>query len=245
MAKIFRVLVLAALAVSVRAGEPAADVAARAGERGIPPEPLVAPVLEAERLGLPARPVADKVLEGIAKGVPAERVAAVAGSLVARLREADRVMEAIRARGLAPPVDREGALVDLAQALSSGVEPPAVLSLAAVAARTGGKAADVVAASAALGALARRGVPVAGAMALGRALVASPRRAPEIGPAFDAWRDHGGRDVEGFLSEAERRVGSGRSLADVEREGGVRGLREAGGEGRGGPAGEGRRGRHP
>jgi len=236
------VLIAVALVLSpaALADDPAAEVAARAAERGVSPDLLVGPVREAELRGLPSRPVADKVLEGIAKGIPAERVAAVATALVARLGEADGLLQGTRSMGLAPPADRAAALADLAHALGAGVDRSAVEALAA-AARGKGSAADVVVAAAALGALARRGVPVAEAMPLGRALVASPRHAPDVGPAFDAWRAHGGRDVAEFLSETERRVVGGRSVSDTDRRGG----RDSMGERRGAMGGEGRRGGHP
>ena len=207
-------------------GDPAGEVAVRAAERKIEAGPLVEPVRDAERRGLPARLVADKVLEGLAKGVPPDRVAAVAAALVGRLAEADVLLRRVEARGPAPAADRGAALADLAQVFAAGVTPAAVDGLMA-----GGpaKADAVVAAATAVAALARRGVPAAESLGLGRALVARPTSAPEVGAAFDAWRAAGGREPREFLADAERRVSEGRSLAGPD--GGEppgRGARDAG-----------------
>jgi hypothetical protein len=218
-------LILVAVAVALGAAgaraqdrDPVAEVAARAAERGVPPAAVVGPVEDARSRGLPAAAVADKVLEGLAKGVPPERIDAVARALVGRLAEADLVLQDAAERGLAPPRDRPAALADLAHALAGGVDRAAARDLVD-AARAGRHGADgVVAAALAVGTLARRGVPVADALPLGRALAREPRSAREVASAFDAWRSAGGRDARAFLGDAERRVSEGRPVAGVERE---------------------------
>jgi hypothetical protein len=189
--------------------DPAAEVGARAAERGVAAAPLVAPVRDAERRGLPAQVVADKVLEGLAKGVPPDRVAGVAGGLVERLAQAQAALDA---GGLAPPRDRSAALADLASALGAGVDRPALDGLVAAARSRSGGADDAVAAANVVAALARRGVPVPDALPLARALATHPRAAPDVVPAFDAWRADGGRDAHEFLADAERRVADGRDV---------------------------------
>jgi hypothetical protein len=200
--------------------DPVAEVAARAAERGVAPAAVLGAVEDARARGLPDALVADKVLEGLAKGVPPERIDAVARALVGRLGEADAVLAEAAAQGLAPARDRPAALADLAHALGAGVDRAATAALVDAARASGGRAgADGVAAAAlAVGALGRRGVPVEDALPLGRALARSPRSAPEIAPAYDAWRAGGGRDAREFLAEAERRVVQGRPLGGAERE---------------------------
>ncbi|MBI5068339.1 MAG: hypothetical protein HZB56_08855 [Deltaproteobacteria bacterium] len=203
------------VADAVAAGVPAAvarQVAERAEGRGVPAALVLAPVADAARLGVPGELVADKVLEGLAKGVPGERIAAVARGLGERLAEAERILRAARQAGLPAPAERRAALTDLAQSLQAGAPRPALDDLlsAARAARTGSDA--VVAAAHSLGELARRGVPPADALPLARALAGSRGPAGDPVAVFDAWRAEGGRDVAGFLSEATRRVESGRKL---------------------------------
>ena len=200
-------LALVAAALPARpagaAPEPAAEVAARAAERGVAAAPLVAPVRDAQRRGLPDRVVADKVLEGLAKGVPPDRVAAVAGALVQRLSDADAVLARAPA-GLAPPHDRPAALVDLAGALGAGVDRGTVDALLGAARGGSGGADAAVAAARVLGALGQRGVPLPDALPLGRALAAHPRAAADVVPAFDAWRADGGQDPRAFVGDAGR-----------------------------------------
>jgi len=247
-------LILVAAAVALGAAgaraadrDPIAEVGARAAERGVPASAVVGPVEEARARGLPAAAVADKVLEGLAKGVPPERIDAVARALVGRLGEADLVLGEAAERGVAPPRDRAAALVDLAHALGDGVDRAAARDLVE-AARAGKKGADgAVAAALAVGALARRGVPVEDALPLGRALARAPRSAPEVAPAFDAWRGAGGHDAGVFLGETERRVREGRPLAGPEREDAARERARERREERGRMGGEGMRrgeGRH-
>jgi hypothetical protein len=201
------------------ARDPLAEIAARAAERGVPEAPLSAPVREARERGLPPEPVADKVLEGLAKGVPPERIGQVASALVARLGEADLLLgEAVR-QGLAPPRDRSQALLDLAHAIGAGIDRGSVEALAAAARGRDGRADGVVASALALGALARRGVPVADALPLGRALARAPATAADVAPAFDAWRAQGGEDARTFLAEAERRVLEGHAPGARDRQG--------------------------
>ena len=198
--------------------DPVAEVSARAAERGVPAAAVVGAVEDARARGLPAEAVADKVLEGLAKGVPPERIDGVARALVGRLGEAELVLGEAAQRGLGAPRDRAAALVDLAHAFGDGVDRAAAQDLVE-AARAGRKGADgAVAAALAVGALARRGVPVQDALPLGRALAREPRSAPEIAPAFDAWRGAGGRDARQFLAEAERRVREHRAVAGPERD---------------------------
>ncbi len=235
-------------APAARAAAPdaAAEVAARAAERGILAEPLVAPVREAERRGLPPRLVADKVLEGIAKGVPPERVAAVAGALVSRLSEADEALARAPA-GVAPPRDRPAALADLAGALAAGVDRASLDALVA-AARSGSAGADgAVAAARVLAGLGRRGVPASDALPLGRALAANPRSAADVVPAFDAWRADGGQDMRAFIADAERRVAQGRAVSGAGHDADRGGRDDAGRDERGRGGGDAGRphGRHP
>jgi hypothetical protein len=229
-----------ALAAGARAQDrdPAGEVAARAAERGVPAADVVGAVEDARARGLPAAAVADKVLEGLAKGVPPERIDAVARALVGRLAEADGVLAEAAERGLAPPRDRAAALVDLAHALGDGVDRDAARALGE-AARAGKRGADgAVAAALAVGALARRGVPVGEALPLGRALARDPAHAPEIPAAFDAWR---GGDARAFLADAERRVREGRPLAGPERDAAARDRARERREERGRTGGEGMR----
>ncbi len=206
---------LASVPVAAGAPDPAAEVAARAAGLGLAPQPLLAPVQEARRLGLPAEPVANKVLEGLAKGVGAERVAAVAAALVSRMAQADAVLAAARAAGLAPAPDRPAALADLAQAIQAGVDRSSLETLLTAAGQAHSGSGAVVDAARALGELSRRGVPPAEALALGQALAARPGEASQVVALFDVWRAEGGRDPEAFLSEAERRVATGRPLKDM------------------------------
>jgi hypothetical protein len=213
------VAVAAALPGASRAAparDPLAEVAARAAERGVPEAPLSAPVREARARGLPAEPVADKVLEGLAKGVPPERIGEVASALVARLGEADLLLRETARQGLAPPRDRSQALVDLAHALGAGIDRGSVEALAAAARGRDGRADGVVAAALAVGALARRGVPVEDSLPLGRALAQAPESAADVAPAFDAWRAGGGEDARAFLADAERRALEGRARAGAD-----------------------------
>lgn len=251
MTRIPLILTIAALALTAPGAgaeprDPVAEVAARAAERGVAPAAVLGPVEDARSRGLPADAVADKVLEGLAKSVPPERIDAVARALVGRLAEADLVLAEAAAQGLAPPRDRAGALADLAHALGSGVDRGAAGALVEAARAGGGRAGvdGVVAAAGAVGALARRGVPVVDALPLGRALAREPRSAPEVAPAFDAWRLEGGRDAKAFLAEAERRVSGARPLAaGAEREDAARDRARERREERGRMGGEPARGR--
>ncbi len=219
----------------------AREVAVRAAERGVPAAEALAPVVEAARRGIPADLVAGKVLEGLAKGVPGARVASVARELTDRLAAADALLGEAGRQGLAPAVDRPAALLDLAAALGAGVSRAAVESLVG-AARTarGGSCGSVVSAAQVLGELARRGVPPPDAMPLGQAIASTGARRPDEIPAlFEAWRAEGGRDSHAFLTEATRRVESGRKLegmVDVfgESQSRVVNDRGAAGEGKGG-----------
>jgi hypothetical protein len=71
----------------------------------------------------------------------------------------------------------------------------------------------VVAAALAVGALARRGVPVDDALPLGRPLARPPGTAADVAPALDAWRAGGGDDARACLADAERRVSDGEGRA--------------------------------
>jgi hypothetical protein len=190
------------------------EVSARAVERGIPAVEALAPLREAAARGVPVELVAAKVLEGISKGVPAPRISAVARDLTGRLALADDLLREARGAGLIPPSQREPALLDLAAALGSGVGQTDIEALLAAAhGARGGNADSVVSAAAVVGEPARRDVPRSDAMALGKAIARQGPRSPgEIASLFDAWRAEGGKDPHAFVSEAARRVESGRKL---------------------------------
>lgn len=186
---------------------PLADaLAARAAERGLAVDDAFAPVVEAAQAGVPSRMVAEKILEGLAKGVPPPRVLGVARDLGARLVQSRDLLETARAAGLAPAAARDVALADLAGALGQGVPPEAVRAL--VTSARGGHSDAVVAAARMLGELARRGVPVAKALPLARA-VAARGPASNVAALYDEYRREGGADDAAFLAEAERRVQAG------------------------------------
>jgi hypothetical protein len=191
-----------------------AEVTARATERGLPAAEALAPLRDAVARGVPVDLVAAKVLEGISKGVPMARVGEVARELTARLATAGDLLRQLHRAGLAPAIDRDGALLDLSSALACGVGPPeldALVGAASSAAR--GSADAVVSAALTVGELARRGVPRAEAMPLATAIARQGPRPPgEIPALFDAWRAEGGKDARAFLSEATRRVANGHKL---------------------------------
>ncbi len=192
----------------------AREVSARASERGVPAAELLAPIGEAVSRGAPADLVAAKVLEGLSKGVPPARVAAVARDLTQRLVWADALLLDAHRAGLTPVSDRRAALLDLGAARADGLAPTSAAALveAARSSRAGGAEAVVSAAHAA-GALMRRGVVAGEAMELGLAIARSGPRPPgEIEALFDAWRAEGGKDARGCVSEASRRIESGRKL---------------------------------
>lgn len=190
------------------------ELSARASERGMPPADALAPVAEASRRGLPADLVASKVLEGLSKGVPPPRILAVARELTERLGRADAFLARAARAGVAPPGDHRAALLDLSAASASGVGVDAQEALLEAARKAGsGSAEAVVSAAQALGECNRRGVPVQDAMALGLAIARrGPRPAGEVAALLDAWRAEGGKDASAFVSEAARRVESGRKL---------------------------------
>ncbi len=209
-----------AVRASVPAAVPAAlvqEVSARAAERGVPAAEALAPIREAAARGVPVELVAAKVLEGISKGVPVARVSTVAMELTGRLAVAGDLLRQAQGAGLAPAADHKAALLDLGVALASGVDRPAMESLVEAARGAPGGSADaVVSAALTVGELARRDVPPAEAMALGRAIARQgPRPAGEIPALFDAWRAEGGKDPNAFVSEATRRIESGRKLEDM------------------------------
>jgi hypothetical protein len=190
------------------------EVTARASERGVPAADALAPLREAAARGVPVDLVAAKVLEGISKGIPIARVNAVARDLTARLGAAGDLLRHARGVGLTPAADHVAALLDLGSALASGVSRRELDSLVEAARGAQGGSADaVVSAALTVGELARRNVPHEEAMSLGTAIARrGPRPPGEISSLFDAWRAEGGKDPHAFLSEATRRVESGRKL---------------------------------
>jgi hypothetical protein len=189
------------------------QVTQRAVDRGVPPEAVLAPVVEAAKRGVPPDLVAAKVLEGLAKGAPPERIAAVARALGERLAEAAALLEQAREARLAVREERGESLSDLAGALGQGVPPEAIRELVSAARAGGGSGDSVVAAARTLGDLLRRGVAVEKALPLARILAARPPLpAGSLAALYDVYRAEGGREPQPFLDEAEKRTAAGVAL---------------------------------
>lgn len=207
------------VAVAVRSGVPAplaSEVAARASERAIPAEQILAPIVEAVKRGLPPDIVAAKVLEGMSKGAAQARIAAVARNLTAQLAAADEVLLEARRAGLAPVPDRKTALLDLGNSLSAGVDRPTLAALVTAARQSNSSCEAVISGAQAMAALGRQGVPMEQSKPLGLALARKGPRPPgEISALFEVWRAEGGTDTSGFVDEAARRVENGRKLDDM------------------------------
>jgi hypothetical protein len=218
-------LVFSALAAAPAAASPApdglarlaADVSARASERGVAAAPLLAPITETAAAGLPGELVAAKVLEGLAKGAPPYRIVAMARALAARLASAEILLGEARQARLALQAPRAVALADLAAALGEGVPLDAVRSLVSAARSAACGSSDaVVAAARILGELAHRGVAPEAALPLAVALAAGPAaEAGAVVALFDEYRAEGGRDPQPFLDEAARRARAGEPLEDL------------------------------
>lgn len=191
----------------------AREISARAAQRGVAAEPLLAPLREAAARGVPVELVGAKVLEGLSKNVPPEKVILVARGLGDRLAAAGAVLDGARRSGLPPPADRTAASADLAAALATGVDRAELEALveAARGARTGADA--VVSAAHVQGELAARGVPPADSRGLALAIARHGARPPaEIPALFDAWRAEGGKAHQDFVGEATRRIDAGHPL---------------------------------
>ncbi len=102
---------------------------------------LVEQVSKAGEKGLPTEPLANKVKEGLAKGVEPKRIDGVVRQLVTHLESAHEILQEASAKGLmdSSPANRQRALEGLAEALSRGATAEEVRELARTGQGAGGK----------------------------------------------------------------------------------------------------------
>lgn len=102
---------------------------------------LLDQVAKAGEKGLPTEPLANKVKEGLAKGVEPKRIDAVVRQLVAHFESAHEILQESTAKGMVDPAqgNRQRALEGLAEALSRGATAEEVRELAKTAQGGGAK----------------------------------------------------------------------------------------------------------
>ena len=102
---------------------------------------LLEQVIKAGEKGLPTEPLANKVKEGLAKGVEPKRIDPVVRQLVTHFESAQEILQESTAKGMvdASQGNRQRALEGLAEALSRGTTAEEVRELAKTSQGGGGK----------------------------------------------------------------------------------------------------------
>ena len=102
---------------------------------------LLEQVIKAGEKGLPTEPLANKVKEGLAKGVEPKRIDTVVRQLVTHFESAQEILQESTAKGMVDALqgNRQRALEGLAEALSRGTTAEEVRELAKTSQGGGGK----------------------------------------------------------------------------------------------------------